>query len=308
MPNTTMVQTHVGYKPGWCNWLSKHRVPRSCLDLPPKVTHRPDPCIYSQFFLMDQDLPVTWDNPDVTIWLGGDEKDTYNLAVSTTYRVNIKISNQSMEYDANATQVTVRQRNFGIGQPEYSPIGTHVLDVPAASSSTFDIEWTTPDVAGHYCIEVLISHPNDINGANNWGWNNTNVHAVQAGQMFAFNVPVWNNLDFTHRRKAMANKEFMAKVSEVEMTVDSYVIPAIDRGNPDYDAIFAERQPMWTATLTPETFDRAPNLARGQDPTLVELRVQVPAVAAVGTRGVFNVQAMAGERPLGGVTVYLDVT
>src|SRR5262245_56811892 len=33
--------------------------------------HRPDPCIYAQSFLLKQGLPVTWDNPDIAILLGG---------------------------------------------------------------------------------------------------------------------------------------------------------------------------------------------------------------------------------------------
>src|SRR6187549_874514 len=33
--------------------------------------HRPDPCIYDQYYLMGLGLAVTWDNPDVTVWQGG---------------------------------------------------------------------------------------------------------------------------------------------------------------------------------------------------------------------------------------------
>src|SRR5690349_9581341 len=33
--------------------------------------HRPDPCIYDQYYLMSLGLAVTWDNPDITIWQGG---------------------------------------------------------------------------------------------------------------------------------------------------------------------------------------------------------------------------------------------
>src|SRR6266853_337974 len=33
--------------------------------------HRPDPCIYDQYYLMSLGLAVTWDNPDISIWQGG---------------------------------------------------------------------------------------------------------------------------------------------------------------------------------------------------------------------------------------------
>src|SRR5688572_16425199 len=35
--------------------------------LPPSIHKRPDPLLYSQFFLMAQGLAVTWDNPDIWI-------------------------------------------------------------------------------------------------------------------------------------------------------------------------------------------------------------------------------------------------
>src|SRR4051794_21374195 len=42
-----------------------------CITTDHPSVHRPDPCIYSQSFLLKQGLPVTWDNPDIVILLGG---------------------------------------------------------------------------------------------------------------------------------------------------------------------------------------------------------------------------------------------
>jgi len=40
--------------------------PKLChLPFPEDVMRRPDPCIYSQFYLQEQNLPVTWNNPDI---------------------------------------------------------------------------------------------------------------------------------------------------------------------------------------------------------------------------------------------------
>jgi hypothetical protein len=44
--------------------------------IPGRIISKPDPCIYSQFLLMQLDQPVTWDNPDVHIFLNGVEQDT----------------------------------------------------------------------------------------------------------------------------------------------------------------------------------------------------------------------------------------
>ncbi len=40
--------------------------------------------------------------------------------------------------------------------------------------------WRTPDVPGHYCIEVELFHPNDGDPSNNRGWNNTQVYAAHS--------------------------------------------------------------------------------------------------------------------------------
>src|SRR5215212_9149113 len=38
-----------------------------CGRIPDPLIRRPDPCIYSQTYLMAQGLPVTWDNPDIWV-------------------------------------------------------------------------------------------------------------------------------------------------------------------------------------------------------------------------------------------------
>src|ERR1035437_1506232 len=36
-----------------------------CAVIPPQIYKRADPMIYSQYYLMEQGLAVTWDNPDI---------------------------------------------------------------------------------------------------------------------------------------------------------------------------------------------------------------------------------------------------
>src|SRR6476660_5591865 len=51
--------------------LTDEKTPRGdpCVVFPGHVLHKPDPCIYDQFLLMQLNKPVTWDNPDVRIFL-----------------------------------------------------------------------------------------------------------------------------------------------------------------------------------------------------------------------------------------------
>src|SRR4051794_24131449 len=66
-----------------------------CVYFPERIINRPDPCIYSQFLLMQLGRPVTWDNPDIALFRGGVEQYTYDLTVNTEYDVVIKMHNSS---------------------------------------------------------------------------------------------------------------------------------------------------------------------------------------------------------------------
>jgi hypothetical protein len=150
-----------------------------CLYIPERIINRPDPCIYSQFMLMQLNQPVTWDNPDIALLLEGVEQNTYDLTANTEYRVVITVHNSSRKKPANGTQVAVRWIEFGAGAQIRHPIATLSANVPVwPGSATVDTTWRTPATPGHYCIEVELSHPDDGNPANNRGWNNTEVKAA----------------------------------------------------------------------------------------------------------------------------------
>jgi hypothetical protein len=132
--------------------------------IPERVINRPDPCIYSQFLLMQLEQPVTWDNPDVAIFLSGVEQNTYDLTADTEYDVAITAHNTS------------RWIEFGAGSQIRHPIATLTADVPVwPGVATVSTQWRTPATPGHYCIEVELAHPDDGNPSNNRGWNNTQV-------------------------------------------------------------------------------------------------------------------------------------
>lgn len=150
-----------------------------CLYLPERVINRPDPCIYSQFMLMQLSQPVTWDNPDIALFRGGVEQYTYDLVADTEYTVEITVHNSSRKKPADGTLVVVRWIEFGAGAQIRHPIATLVTNVPVwPGVSKVATTWRTPATPGHFCIEVELSHPDDGNPANNRGWNNTQVKAA----------------------------------------------------------------------------------------------------------------------------------
>jgi len=172
---------------GWLGWLCRlwliltagRKGGDACVYIPERIINRPDPCIYSQFLLMQLGQPVTWDNPDVAIFLGGVEQYTYDLRVDTEYDVVITVHNSSRQKPAMGTQVAVRWIEFGAGAQIRHPLASLAADVPVwPGTATATTKWRTPASPGHYCIEVELFHPDDGNPANNRGWNNTQVKAA----------------------------------------------------------------------------------------------------------------------------------
>lgn len=172
---------------GWLEWAcriwvvlrGKRKGGDPCVYVPARIISRPDPCLYSQFLLMQLGLPVTWDNPDVALQLGGVEQNTYALQVDTEYDIAVTIRNSSRDRAALGTQVAVRWIEFGAGGQVRNHIATLSADVPAwPAMATVTTKWRTPASPGHYCIEVELFHPEDGNPANNRGWNNTQVLAT----------------------------------------------------------------------------------------------------------------------------------
>ena len=152
-----------------------------CVTFPGHIINKPDPCIYSQFLLMQLEQPVTWDNPDVRIFLAGVEQDTYNLTVDTVYDVHVEVHNSSRSKPAVGTSVYVRWIEWGAGGQIKHLIATLTSNVPVwPGTQVVTTTWRTPATPGHYCIEVELVHPDDGNPANNRGWNNTQVHQANS--------------------------------------------------------------------------------------------------------------------------------
>lgn len=170
----------------------EHRPTESgCVKIDHPAFVRPDPLIYSQQYLMAQGLAVTWDNPDITLFKAGVPVDSGSLEPSTTYEVQARIWNNSLEAPVVNMPVRLSFLDFGIGtEPIF--VGSTNVDVGVKGSidqpGFASVQWTTPTTPGHFCLQVLLEPADDLEPANNLGQENTNVVAAQSPAEFKFTL------------------------------------------------------------------------------------------------------------------------
>jgi hypothetical protein len=192
--------------------LKPEEVEDPCGTIPEVLVRRPDPSIYSQSYLAAQGLPVTWNNPD--IWVapasnpGQIEPDSYHLKADFDYIVSVRASNAATDA-AIGVKVRLVYRPWSFNSPDVTPVevdanGDEVVrtvDIAPMGSAIAQFNWHTPAVAPgeeqHFCLQAHLSHPHDVNLANNMGQENTNVHSenpgfVSPGEIAQIEVPVFN--------------------------------------------------------------------------------------------------------------------
>ena len=268
--------------------------------------HRPDPCIYDQYYLMSLGLAVTWDNPDITLRQGGVVVPKHGLLPNTEYEIDATIWNNSYEAPVVGLKVSFGYLTFG-ASTTLTPIGFKYVnlgvkggpDHPALAAML----WKTPPTPGHYCIQVQLECADDANPNNNLGQNNVDVVAAHSPADFSF---------------ILKNSTDTANAYNFE--VDTYAIPA----QPDCPATIAQMAggtradrlkriraahnpanfpvPLgWTVEILPSQVA----LAAG-DEALIKVSV-TPPPGFVGTKP-FNVNAMSKDLRAGGVTLYVSKT
>jgi hypothetical protein len=176
-----------------CAFIHRRIRPRGkhCDTLNSPVVRLPDPLIYDQYYLMSLGLPITWDNPDISIWQGGIPVAPSDLEADTTYTVVARIWNNSLYAPIAGLPVLFSYLSFGVGTVAH-PIGHTTVnlgvkggpDQPAFAS----MAWTTPAVAGHYCIQVRLEPAADANWNNNLGQENTHVAAAHSPALANFDL------------------------------------------------------------------------------------------------------------------------
>jgi len=270
------------------------------IDVPPHTYKRPDPMIYSQYYLLSKGLAVTWDNPDIQLFdAGGVAVPSHGLAPGTTYEIRARIWNGST--DAPAINVLVRfyYLSFGAGTVR-NYIGETYVDVPVKGSpqgpAAAHMSWTTP-TSGHYCIQVELIWIDDANPLNNLGQENVDVKKL--------NSP---NAVFTF---ALRNTSPRARA--ITLRADAYAIPTrlpcseMSRAGGRGELHLYARHRLASYPIPAGWIVEFPG---GSEFTLREgelrdVLVNITAIDSfVGTQPI-NVNAFDGLELVGGVTLYV---
>jgi hypothetical protein len=297
----------------WLTWVRLCGKPKkgdqvpSSIRVPPLLYRRPDPLIYSQTFLAEQGLAVTWNNPDIHLELDGKEVPSHELQPETVYEVVARIWNGSNEAPAIGLPVRFSYLDFGIGTVSHA-IGEKKLDLPVKGApglpAVARMDWKTPK-AGHYCLQVQLVWADDANAANNLGQENTDVKALNSPRS-AFLVPVRNN---TTRRQS-----FTMHADAYQMPARLACPPQRDRRPTDEEKERLRQQALrhhradshsipvgWEVTVAPR--ELLLEADEQQDVT-----VEVTAPDGFRGRQSFNLNAFAGSRLTGGVTLTVEGT
>lgn len=282
---------------------SEGHPPSKPVYIPPHTYKRPDPMIYSQFYLMAKGLAVTWDNPDIQLFDGGVPVASHDLLPGKNYTIQARIFNGSI--DAAAVNMPVRfyYLSFGIGTIR-NYIGQTMVDVPVKGAAGLPAiaaqSWTTPLTAGHYCIQVELVWPDDANPDNNLGQENVNVKKLNSPNA-AFQFMLRNDALFARR---------------IRLEADSYALPPKEPcgQRPTKLSVRGERlqkDPYARHRLPAHPFARnwqieyLPakefGLAPGEEQ---QVTVKVTAFDGFTGQQVINVNAFDGTDLVGGVTLY----
>lgn len=278
---------------------------RSCDAFEHPAIHRPDPCLYSQEYLLSLGLAVTWDNPDIRVLRNGLQVPEYALEPDTDYEVEATIWNNSYEAPAVGLPVTMSFLTFGVSTVS-QPIGQTFVNLGVKGGvghpATARVPWRTPPTPGHYCLQVRADWIDDANPANNMGQNNVDVAHPQSPALFRFRV---------HNAAAEA--------ARFTFEVDTYTIPLPptcpatlppDGRRPLAARLADVRQrhdrrkfPVpagWHVFITPPEI----SLSGGADADVV---VQIePPPGFLGSQA-FNVHARSADRHVGGVSLTVTV-
>ena len=146
--------------------------------------------IYDQYYLTSLGLAVTWDNPDIQLYLNGSRC----LLIPCWQARLTKLSPKS-----GITRPMLRRRitvafsflEFGVSTVSV-PIGSTSIDLGvkggANCPSYATMSWTTPTTPGHYCLQVQLQPADDSNSLNNLGQENTNVGTAHSPAVFTFRL------------------------------------------------------------------------------------------------------------------------
>ncbi len=292
------------------NLCARHRLPHAdknatnedCGTIHNPSFHRPDPLIYSQRYLQQLGLAVTWDNPDIVLKQGGVIVSEGNLLPDTDYEIEATIWNNSYDAPVVGLKVDFSFLSFGAATT-LNFIGTTFINLGVKGGANHPAHasmlWRTPP-AGHYCLQVALTWADDLNPANNLGQNNVNVVAAHSPAIFTFQLR--NDTD---------------KQQTYTFLVDTYTLPELKdcreqidvRRNLDerwkriQDVHNRNNYPVpagWTVTTAPAEVSLLP----GEE---VDIEVSLNPPGSFTGIQAFNVHAMfRNGKYAGGVTAYVS--
>ncbi len=303
-------------------WLERHRLPErerkaadgACVPIPRGAVSHPDPLIYSQTELLNQGLAVTWDNPDVQLFRAGAPVSSWDLDPATDYEVVAQVWNKSPDAPVVGLRVMFFVLSFGIGgHAEFIGV-TSIPNLgvkggpnhPAHASIT----WTTPAVAGHYCIQVLLDPVDDQDYGNNLGGENTLVGQAHSPADFTFELR-----NDTRRAQTYRFEVDTYQVPEPRPCGERPPEPPPDDrpadDGPIVPGVFTRPVPPahdrrnhpvpagWAVDIAPAT----PTLHAGE---AVPVAVHVTPPSGFAGRQAFNVNGFNDLGLAGGVTLYVE--
>lgn len=263
---------------------------------------RPDPLIYSQKYLLELGLAVTWDNPDIVLLRNGIVVPEFNVLPNTEYEIDATIWNNSFDAPVVGMKVNFSFLTFGAATT-VTPIGNTFVNVGVKGGNNHPaharVKWITPP-AGHYCIQVDFRWDGDLNPRNNVGQNNIDVVTAQS--------PAIHHFELRNPGKRPERYRF---------EVDTYVLPAQPDcpKTKDEDRTPARKwdqvrrthataafpvPPGWTVTFNPDQ----PLLQPDQT---VDIQVTIQPPAGFTGQQAFNINAVSSSgRYAGGVTLIVS--
>jgi hypothetical protein len=293
---------------GFCRFLKQPHPAREdqderCETVNNPALHRPDPCIYSQRYLMDLGLPVTWDNPDIVLRRNGVPVVETELLPNTEYEVGATIWNNSYEAPVVGLNVHFSFLSFGV-QTVVNPIGTNPVNLGVKGGPNHPAQatmlWTTPPVGGHYCLQVDFDWIDDLNPKNNLGFNNVHVQEATSPATFDFKL-----------------RNTTGKTNRFRFEVDTYTIPDLPECPPTAPKRRGSRSerlrrirarhdrqnypvpPGWDVEITPQEVTIAAN-------DEADIAVALTPPAQFHGEQQFNVNAVYDSSYAGGVSLVVS--
>jgi hypothetical protein len=265
--------------------------------------------IYSQYYLMEQGLAVTWNNPDIELRQNGVVVPSTEVQPGAIYEITAQIWNGSIEAPVVHLPVQFSYLQFGIGTKKI-PIGETFIDLPVKGAPGLPVKatlnWSTPTAPGHYCLQVEPIWAHDANPFNNLGQENVDIKPLNSPHA-TFTFPVQNNgparvtvelrADFytIGPRRTCADDE----LAETNRMTGTEVAVQRRYATAQHSRHAFPVPEDWHIEIEPTQLTLAPD-------ETADVVVEVTAPDDFTGRQAFNINAFTTDGLFGGITLYVE--